>query len=252
MHVSRPWAILTCLGLLALMSSKGLSAQESLSLDQILERAYQTEKAFKENLKDYTCQVTSTVLEPQKDGQAKTLVVVQKTVYRKLPDKRLEKYTSVTKDGRSLSPEEVLELQNGQQPISLGRGRSFFGPEERANYRYELLPPDTVREMPSYVLRIKPIEKKEDLVSGRVWLHQGNFEVVKLDLCPAKKPLFLKKANVVLDFSQVQPGIWLPSNVTVDAQAGFLFINKNRLIRETWHDFQINVGLPDSVFSEDK
>jgi hypothetical protein len=252
MRLLRLLAILMCSGWLALIPAKGIPTQEALSLNQILERAYQTEKAFKENLKDYICQATSTVFEPQKDGTVKTLNILKKTIYRKLPDKRLEKCTAITKDGRSLLPDEIAKIQKRQKTISLGHGRSFFGPEERAKYAFDLLPPDTVGGFPSYVLRIKPLQKTEQTFGGKVWLHQGNLEVVKLDLHPAKNPRFLRKANVVLDFSQVQPGIWLPSKITVNVQAGFLFIKKNRLIHETWSDFQINVGLPDSIFTKEE
>lgn len=245
----RPFILMVSL---ILTQSASTTPREDLSLDQILDRAYQQEMAFHEYLKDYICQVTSIVGEPQKDGTAKTLSIVEKTVYRKLPDKRVEMYNTIVKDGRELSPQEVAERQKNQQSITLGRGRSFFGPRERADYTYELMPQDTVRGFPAHVLRIKPKKKERDLVDGRVWLHRDNFEVLKLKFRPAKNPRFVKRALVTFDFIEVQPGLWLPSEIKIDAQAGFLFIQKKRQIRETWHDYQINVGLPDSLFAEER
>jgi outer membrane lipoprotein-sorting protein len=226
------------------------SAQEDLSLADILERAYQKEKAFKENLTDYICQATTILQEPQKDGTAKTLSIVEKTVFRKLPDKRIEKYNTITKKGKELTPEEIAQTQKNQKTISLGRGRSFFGPEERSYYTYELMPPDTVRGYPTYVLRIKPKSQEMDLVDGKIWLHKDSFEVVRLHLQPAKTPRFVKKATVIFEFDEIQPGFWLPFEIIIEAQAGFLFIKKDRRIHETWRDYQINVGLTDSLFVE--
>lgn len=228
------------------------SAQEDLSLAEILEGAYQKEKAFKENLTDYICQATTILQEPQKDGTAKTLSIVEKTVFRKLPDKRIEKYNTITKKGKELTPEEIAQTQKNQKTISLGRGRSFFGPEERSYYTYELMPPDTVRGYPTHVLRIKSNSQEMDLEDGKIWLHKDSFEVVRLHFRPAKNPRFVKKATVIFEFDEIQPGFWLPFEIIIEAQAGFLFIKKDRRIHETWRDYQINVGLPDSLFVEHK
>jgi len=245
-------SILAPAALLILVIVPGTFAQEDISLAEILERAYQKEKVFKENLKDYICQATTILQEPQKDGTAKTLSIVEKTIFRKLPDKRIEKYNTITKKGKELTPEEVANAQRRQSIISLGRGRSFFGPEERSHYTYELMPCDTVRGYPTYVLRIKPKSKKIDLVDGKIWLHNDSFEVVRLHLQPAKNPRFVKKATAIFEFDEIQPGLWLPFEIIIEAQAGFLFIKKDRRIHETWRDYQINVGLPDSLFVEPK
>jgi outer membrane lipoprotein-sorting protein len=244
--------LLTLTASLGLMLSVSTTAGEELSLDQILDAAYQREKAFHEYLKDYICRVTSIVSEPRKDGPVKTLSIVEKTVYRMLPDKRVEKYNTIIRDGRELSAQEVAQRQKNQQAITLGQGRSFFGPQGRVNYTYELMPPDTIRGVPAHVLRIKPNKKQRDLVDGKLWLHQGNFEVLRLHFRPAKNPPFVKNAAVIFEFDEVQPGLWLPSEIKIDAHAGFLFIQKNRQVHETWRDYQINVGLPDSLFAEEQ
>lgn len=179
--------------ILALAGS--VDPQESLSLDQILDRAYQRDQASKEQLMDYICQATSTVREPQKDGSAKTLTIEEKEIYRKYPDQLMEKYNAVTEEGRVLTPEEVAEYQKKQGKTMSMRGSSFLDPEERANYTYELMPADTIRGIPSYVLGFKPKKKARDLLDGKAWLRRDNFEIVKLDFRPAKNPKFVKKLN---------------------------------------------------------
>jgi len=147
-------------------------SQEALSVDQILELAYQREVASEEQLVDYICQANSTVREPQKDGTAKTLAIEEKTIYRKLPDKRMEKYNAVTEEGKVLTHEEVAEYQKNQRGKISMQGGSFFDPKVRANYTYELMLPDTVGGLPSYVLRIKPKKDSKDLIEGTQHDHQ--------------------------------------------------------------------------------
>lgn len=251
MRSTQQVCVLTALALSTLLLAGSAYSLESLSLDQILDQAYQREQAFQEQLKDYICQATCTILEPHKDGTAKTLSIEEKTIYRKPPDKRMEKYTAVTEEGKALSPEEVLEYQKKQKKTTMG-SRSFFSPEQRANYTYELLSPDTVKGLHTFVLRIKPSKKEKNLVDGKIWLHAKNFEVLKLDFKPAKNPKFVKEVNMIMSFDEIQPGLWLPSELKIDVHAGFLFIKKHLNVRETWYDYQINVGLPDSLFSEEE
>jgi hypothetical protein len=227
----------------------GASAQEALTLDQIIQRAHLAEQAFEEKLQGYICHATTTVSEPRDDGTFQTIRVVEKTIYRKIPDQRLEQCLSVVEDGRTLSPAEVAEYQRKQaweKPIA---GRRFFSPQYRHNYVFELLSPDTLRGMPTYVLRLQPQKKEIDLVDGMVWLQQEDFEIVRLDVRPAKNPRFIKQLHMIIDFGRVLEDYWLPVDIKIEATGGFLFIKKHFAIHETWDRFQINPDLPDSLFT---
>jgi len=238
------------MSLLILALAGSVTPQEDLFINQILDRAYKREAASEAYLKDYICQANSTVREPQKDGTAKTLAIEEKTIYRKFPDKRMEKYNTVTEEGKVLTPEEVAEYQKNQRGQTSMQGGSFFDPKVRANYTYELMSPDTVKGLPSYVLRIKPKKKSKDLIDGKAWLHRDNFEVVKLEFRPAKNPKFVKELNMIINFSEVQPEFWLPTELKIDVRAGFLLIKKHFHMHEIRRDYQINIGLPDSIFAE--
>ncbi len=243
---------------------------ESPALDEILARAHGANEASEDSIADYACQSTFVMLEPQKDGTAKTVLIQDKTVYFRPPDREREVFRSVTKDGQVLSPEKLAEYQEkadqefrqqsrdedapdtdssgqGEGTLSFGAA-SPWAPEQRQHYRFELLPADTVRGIPAYAVKITPREKKEDLVDGIAWFHGDRFEVLRLEFQPAKNPRFVKKAHVILDFGEVQPGHWLPVEMKMDVSGGFLFIKKSFQMHQTWRDYQINVGLPDSLF----
>jgi outer membrane lipoprotein-sorting protein len=248
--------------LLIIVLTSPATSQEELSLDQILERAYQTETVGEEQIEDYVCQATFMMREPQKDGTAKTVLIEDKTVYFKSPDREREMFHAVTKDGKVLSPEEVAEHQRkaDEQAAKEAKkdddksasfsfsAKSPWSPEEKPNYNFELLPPETIRGIPTHVVRVKPKKRSEHLIDGRAWLHQGLFKVIKMDFQPSKNPKFVKKAHMIMDFDEVQPEIWLPVEMKIDASGGILFFKKSFQMHQTWRDYQINVGLSDSLF----
>jgi len=225
---------------------------ENLTLEQILERASLAERDFHDRLKDYICRVTTTVNEPRKNGPPETLRVEEKTLYRKLPDKRLEKFSAVRKNEKTLTPGELAEYAKKPRRSISSFGRSFFSAQRQAYYAYQLLAPDTVRGIPSHVLQLKPAEKHGSLIDGRIWLHGESFDPLKLDCRPAKNPKYIKELHIVMEFDETAPAIWLPTEVNGEGLAGFLFINKDFIIHERWSDYQINVGLEDALFSQDE
>jgi hypothetical protein len=237
------------LGLILFLPCAKAGAQETPTLDQILRGAHQAELAFEKKLQDYVCRATTTVSEPQGDGTLKISRVVEKTIYRKLPDLRREQCHSVVEGDRVLSPQEVAEYEKNQKWDKSTSNRRFFSPEQRQKYIYQLLPPDTVRGIPTYVIQLMAQEKERDLVNGTVWLHRENFEIIQLDFRPALNPRFAKEIHMVIQLDEVQPGYWLPSQLDIQARGGFLFIKKQFVVHEDWYQFDINPGLPDSLFA---
>jgi len=243
---------------------------EEIALEEILDRVHLANEASEDSLTDYVCQSTFMMREPRKDGTAKTVLVQDKTVYFRAPDVEREIFRSVTKKGEVLSPEELAEYQekadeearkqsrgeaapdddsSGNKEGTLAfRASAPWDPDERDQYTFELLEPDTIRSMPAYVVRVIPREEEEHLVDGTVWFHRDLFEVLKLEFQPAKNPRFVKKARVILDFDEVHPGYWLPVEMKMDVAGGLLFIKKAFQMHQTWREYRINAGLPDSLF----
>jgi hypothetical protein len=254
-----------CAGIIAvsaLVLPPAASAQEIPGLEQILDRAYQTEEVSQNLIKDYVCQSTFIMREPQKDGSSKTILIEEKTVYFRPPDQERETFRSVNKNGKDLPPDKLAEYQQKADQQARKKGsddggnsgsfsmsaKSPWSPEERSHYNFQLLPPDTVRGIPAVVLEISPLEENEQLIDGQVWFHQDLFQVLKMDFQPAKNPRFVKKVHMILDFDEVLPGFWLPVELKIDAAGGILFIKKAFQMHQTWRDYEINVALPDSLF----
>jgi hypothetical protein len=243
---------------------------EEIGLEELLDRVHLSNSIAQDSLTDYVCQSTFIMREPEKGGIAKTVLIQDKTVYFRSPDQEREVFRSVTKKGEVLSPEDLAEYQekadeearraagdedaSGESSSGKKEGTLSFSasapwdPEERERYTFELLSPDTVRSVPAYAVRVIPREKEEDLVAGTAWFHGDLFEVLRVEFRPAKNPRFVKKVRVTVDFGEVRPGYWLPAEMKMDVTGGFLFIKKSFQMHQTWRDYQINPGLPDSLF----
>jgi hypothetical protein len=243
---------------------------EEIGLEELLNRVNLAREAPGDSITNYVCQSTFIMLEPQKDGTAKTVLIEDKTVYFRPPDQKREIFRSATKEGEVLSSEQLAEYQkkadeearqhdqdedpSDKDSSEKNKGTFSFSaaspwsPEERDRYTFQLLPPDTVRGMPAYVVKVTPREKSEDLVDGIAWFHEDLFRVIKLEFQPAKNPRFVKKAHVIMDFDEVATGHWLPVEMRMDVSGGFLFIKKSFQMHQTWRDYQVNVDLPDSLF----
>ena len=158
-------------------------------------------------------------------------------------------YHFVIENGQALSPREAAERQKKQTWNAAVAGRNFFRPEHRRHYAFELLPPDSIDGRPAHVLSIQPRPGGRNLVSGTIWLHRDNFEILRLDVRPEDRPRFVNKLRMIIDFDEVDDGVWLPVRIDADACGGFLFYNRCLRIHEEWYRFQINAGLPDSIFA---
>jgi|GEM_PF-1583088 len=262
--------ILAVFSALTLALPEPAGCLEELGLEEILDRVHLANEAAQDSLADYVCQSTFIMREPQKDGTAKTALVQDKTVYFRSPDEEREIFRSVTKKDKVLSPKELADYQEKADEEARKQSRNEdaseddsseknegtlafsasapWDPEERIHYTFELLEPDTIRGMPAYAVRVIPLEEEENLVDGTAWFHRDRFEVLRLEFRPAKNPRFVKKAHVILDFGEVQPGYWLPVEMKMDVSGGFLFIKKSFHMHQTWREYQINTGLPDSLF----
>jgi hypothetical protein len=144
----------------------------------------------------------------------------------------------------------VAEHEKKQKWDRSTGSRRFFLPDRRQQYRYQLLPPDTVRDIPVYTIQLTARRKEDGLFNGTVWLHQENYEIVQLDIRPARFPRFVKEIHIVIGFDEVQSGYWLPVEIDVQARGGFLFIKKRFAVHENWYGYEINPGLADSLFLE--
>jgi len=79
-----------------------------------------------------------------------------------------------------------------------------------ANYRFELLGEETVRNYRCYVLRAFPRRVDKYLFEGKLWVDEGDFAVVRMEGRPAANLSFwIKRAEFVREYQRVD-GFWLP------------------------------------------
>ena len=79
------------------------------------------------------------------------------------------------------------------------------------NYRFELLDSFPQNGKTVYKLSVLPLFKEDALFSGLIFIEEGSWAIVSVNLSVnAGVLLYCKEFNVIEDFSEVTPGIYLP------------------------------------------
>lgn len=106
--------------------------------------------------------------------------------------------------GRVLKPllESEVEAAAERQ-----RQESAITPD---NYTFELQGEDNVDGHPCYLVQATPKRAAKYLFKGKIWIHAGEFAVVKIAAQPAKNPSFMiKQVDFVRRYQKVGE-FWLP------------------------------------------
>jgi hypothetical protein len=82
-----------------------------------------------------------------------------------------------------------------------------------ANYSFEFLREDILKERRCYVLRLIPLRKDPKLLRGIMWVDSNTFLIHRLDGEPAKPPSWwVGDVKITLDFGEVE-GMWLQTGL---------------------------------------
>jgi hypothetical protein len=92
----------------------------------------------------------------------------------------------------------------------------------REHYEFTLLGTENLDGHPSYVLGLKPKQKRNDLLIGRAWIDQSTYLPRLIDGDMSKSPSWwLKKVHLRLSFADFG-GMWLQDGARAVADVRFL------------------------------
>ena len=136
-----------------------------------------------------------------------------------------KEFKIVSQTGSDLIHGRVLKpLMESEAEAAAGRSRqdSAITP---ANYTFDLLGEDYVDGQRCYLVQATPKRVDKYLFRGKVWIHAGEFAVVKIAGQPAKNPSFMiKQVNFVRRYQKVGE-FWLPLRDESVTQVRFFGIN---------------------------
>jgi hypothetical protein len=105
------------------------------------------------------------------------------------------------------------------------------------NYEFTSMEQQTNTDGCSYVLAIRPKVPNKYLYRGRIWVHNRDFAVCRIEAEPAKNPsIWISKTEIRQNYQKFE-GFWLPvENQSVSS----LRLGGRANLRITYQDYEIN------------
>lgn len=120
------------------------------------------------------------------------------------------------------------------------------------NYRFELLDSFPQGARMVYKLNVIPIFKEDALFSGLIFVEEGSWAIISVNL--SVNPgvlLFCKEFNVIEDYSEVAPGIYLPVRrefIYTIKEGKYNIIGNTRVDHS---DYAVNIAIPAKLFNDE-
>lgn len=222
--------------------------------DAFLERIRQRQLQIESEVKDVTYTARGTGRELDEQGQVKRETVTVRKVYIKTPDRQASEILSIQVNGRELEGKErerEIERTRGRQG---GRRADMpFVPGSWTNYLYTVEGRATFEGQPVRLVSFRPRRPRIGTIAGTAWVLENSGDIVRMDFRPGRSPFVLKKADFRLDYGRIPQGYWFPYSFTMELvvelkAAGLDLTHTHVQVRETYSDYRINTGLPDSLF----
>jgi hypothetical protein len=256
----------------ALAGEAGDDATAAALRDRVVEEA----PLHRERARRYRYRETVTVYEHRRDQEwvprpAKTYQVfpIESYVYRRLlmiggvplSERQERKETSREAEFRR-------QVENDRK-VENSRWRKMIPLEKFVdNYEYRILGTESIEGRPATVLEFRPGEWKHDLLGhldrifsnleGRVWVDEEDYQVVRVEARLRTRIRWglglvatLHTFELEVNQRQVDEGVWLPDNLSYQAEGSAFILGRFRKrIVTRYHDFErIDPVLPETVSS---
>jgi len=183
--------------------------------------------------------VTVDIVAEELDGDG----AVKKTTHTALrvgrSGKKVErKLLTFVEDGKDLTEAKRAELEK-EPPKKGGAGvQSPFHPDQRAKYRFSLLPSPT--DKPGLMrLGFEPSgEKSDQLYVGEATVDPETGDVHSLSLKPSKNPSFVESLSLEGRFDAPTPAGRAMSRLSMKGAAGLLFFKQHFRVVTTFSDYE--------------
>ncbi len=229
-----------------------------VTLDEILRRVAEGEARRDSLMRDqaYTALFKVVYADPQ--GETRVAREVASRIYKKRPDRVREVRLQESGD-------EAFEFRvssnMGEQYVSFA-----FRPESRARYRFRILERFWLGGHVVYRIAFEPRSDVDPLPTGVVWIDTNEFVIVRQEFGyrnGSPLPLFLKSfEDCVVERSRVDGDFWVwtrffvrvetTSALRLGAKASGHPIGHRVDLSIARLDWQVNRGLPDTLFTAEK
>jgi len=179
-------------------------APKSLTVEQILRRIDDHDRAMAGSLVRYTC-LRRYALENRRFHKKAEMSV--RMTYSSPGHKKFE---VLSEQGAAVLRQRVLRPMLAAEEES---GRDDIRPHTliaQANYDFKLLGMQTQQGRPAYLMEVTPKTRNKFLIRGRVWVDAEDFGVIRVEAAPAQNPsMFIHNTRVVQQSTRFGAN-WLP------------------------------------------
>jgi hypothetical protein len=225
-----------CIGGILLIRSYGVSAADitqgpSLTAVEVIQRMLESDKARRSALQQYTSN-RRYVADNKRFSKHAEVAVREKYVY---PGKK--QFETISENGSDYIRRKVInKLIEAEQDAaqSENRDQTRLTP---GNYKFELLGAEEQEGHPCFLIAVTPNQSKKYLMRGRIWVHQEDFAIVRMEGSPAKNPSFwTRKVEFTRRYQKHGP-FWLAASI--ESESELLVAGKSSLKIE-YSDYVIN------------
>jgi outer membrane lipoprotein-sorting protein len=180
------------------------SSAAPLSVDQIVQRMDEHDRARAESLTGYTC-LRRYSLENRRFHKKAELSV--RMIYTAPGHKKFE---VLSETGPAVIRQRVLRPMLEAEEEA---GRDDVRPRTRmvaANYDFKLLGEEVRDGRRAFVLEATPKTRNKFLIRGKVWIDAKDFGIIRVEATPAQNPSVLIHNTRVVQQSSRVGDVWLP------------------------------------------
>ena len=206
-----------CIGGILLFLPRGVAAAEinqssQLTAVEVIQRMLEQDKARRSALQQYTSN-RKYVADNKKFGKHAEVAVREKYVY---PGQK--QFETVSESGSDYIRRKVIsKLIEAEQDAAQNENRdqTRITPE---NYKFELLGTEEQEGHPCFLIAVIPNHSKKYLMKGRIWVHQEDFAIVRMEGSPAKNPSFwTRKVEFTRRYQKHGP-FWLAASIESESE----------------------------------
>ena len=178
---------------------------ESLSVEQVVARMDEHDRAMSASLAGYSC-LRRYALENRRFHKKAELSV--RLTYTAPGHKKFE---VLSETGPATIRQRVLKPMLDAEEEA---GRDDVRPQTRIvtdNYKFKLLGTEDQSGRPAYLLEVTPKTRNKFLIRGKVWIDAEDFGIVRVEGSPAQSPsVFVHNTHVIQQSARYGGRIWLP------------------------------------------
>ena len=208
-----------------------MNQSSQLTAVEVIQRMLEQDKARSSALQQYTSN-RKYVADNKKFGKHAEVAVREKYVY---PGKK--QFETLSENGSDYIRRKVIsKLIEAEQDAAQNENRdqTRITPD---NYKFELLGTEEQEGHPCFLIAVIPNHSKKYLMKGRIWVHQEDFAIVRMEGSPAKNPSFwTRKVEFTRRYQKHGP-FWLAASI--ESESEVLIAGKSSLKIE-YSDYVIN------------